>query len=125
MLTRVLAADGTPLMPTYNIKKVRHMLKDGRAVIAGHNPEFTIRLTYELPDQEAPHTQPVEDCEGSGAPHTGVSVKSEKHELAHEQNDLLPDEKPGDDGRRRNRHSRREHKRYRAPRSDNRKKNKY
>ena len=35
MLTYVLAADGSPLMPTYNIKKVRQMLKSGRAVIAG------------------------------------------------------------------------------------------
>lgn len=26
MLTYVLAADGSPLMPTYNIKKVRHMI---------------------------------------------------------------------------------------------------
>ena len=46
MLTYVLAADGSPLMPTYNIKKVRRMLKDGRAVIAGHKPGFTIQLIY-------------------------------------------------------------------------------
>ena len=55
MLTYVLAADGSPLMPTYNIKKVRHMLKDGRAVIAGHKPGFTIQLTYALPDQKIPN----------------------------------------------------------------------
>ena len=53
MLTYVLAADGSPLMPTYNIKKVRRMLKDGRAVIAGHKPGFTIRLTYALPGPQA------------------------------------------------------------------------
>ena len=29
MLTYVLSADGSPLMPTYNIKKVRQMLKKG------------------------------------------------------------------------------------------------
>ena len=41
----VIAEDGTKLMPTFNIKKVRHMLKSGSAVICKHNP-FTIRLTY-------------------------------------------------------------------------------
>ena len=60
MLTYVQAADGSPLMPTYNIKKVRQMLKDGRAVIAGHRPGFTIRLTYDLPEQGAPYTQETE-----------------------------------------------------------------
>ena len=76
MLTYVLAADGSPLMPTYNIKKVRHMLKDGRAVIAGHKPGFTIQLTYALPDQKVSHTQKVELCEDTGCQHIGVSIKS-------------------------------------------------
>ncbi|MCH3999666.1 MAG: RRXRR domain-containing protein [Lachnospiraceae bacterium] len=48
MLTYVLAADGSPLMPTYNIKKVRRMLQNGRAVLADHKPGFTIRLTSYL-----------------------------------------------------------------------------
>ena len=48
MLTYVLAADGSPLMPTYNIKKVRRMLKDGRAVIAGHKPGFTIQRAQSM-----------------------------------------------------------------------------
>ena len=43
MMTAVLSKDGKPLMPTYNIKKVRRMLKNGKAKIIGHDP-FTIQL---------------------------------------------------------------------------------
>ena len=120
MLTYVLAADGSPLMPTYNIKKVRHMLKDGRAVIAGHKPGFTIQLTYALPDQKTPHTQKVELCEDTGYQHIGVSVKSAKHEYVHLQVDTLTDEKDHHDAQRRYRRTRRGRLRYRAPRFDNR-----
>lgn len=120
MLTYVLSADGSPLMPTYNIKKVRRMLKDGRAVIAGHKPEFTIRLTYNLPEQDAPHTQKAEFCEDTGDHHIGVSVKSAKHEYFHGQFDLLTDEKQRHDDCRAYRRTRRNRKRYRKPRFDNR-----
>ena len=121
MLTYVLAADGSPLMPTYNIKKVRHMLKDGRAVIAGHKPGFTIRLTYALPDQKVSHTQKVELCEDTGYQHIGVSVKSKKHEYVHLQVDTLADEKNHHDAQRKYRHNRRNRLRYREPRFNNRK----
>ena len=120
MLTYVLAADGSPLMPTYNISKVRRMLKDGRAVIAGHKPGFTIRLTYALPDQKTPHTQKIELCEDTGYQHIGVSVKSKKHEYVHLQVDTLADEKNHHDAQRRYRRNRRNRLRYRAPRFDNR-----
>ena len=120
MLTYVLAADGSPLMPTYNIKKVRHMLKDGRAVIAGHKPGFTIQLTYALPDQKTPHTQKVELCEDTGYQHIGVSVKSAKHEFVHLQVDTLADEKNRHDAQRRYRRIRRNRLRYRASRFNNR-----
>ena len=120
MLTYVLAADGSPLMPTYNISKVRRMLKDGRAVIAGHKPGFTIRLTYALPDQKTPHTQKVELCEDTGYQHIGVSVKSKKHEYVHMQVDTLTDEKDHHDAQRRYRRNRRGRLRYRASRFDNR-----
>ena len=122
MLTYVLAADGSPLMPTYNIRKVRHMLKDGRAVITGHEPGFTIRLTYDLPEQGTPGLQPVEICEDTGDHHIGVSVKSQKHEFVHAQFDLLTDEKRRHDDCRQNRRNRRCRKRYRKPRFDNRRK---
>lgn len=120
MLTYVLAKDGTRLMPTYNIRKVRRLLKSGRAVIAGHRPGLTIRLMYDLPEQEAAHVQPVEICEDTGYTHIGVSVKSEKHEFAHEQYDLLANEKQRRDDRRKYRHERRSRKRHRTPRFGNR-----
>ena len=41
----VIAEDGTKLMPTSNIKKVRRFLRSGRAVICKHEP-FTIKLCY-------------------------------------------------------------------------------
>lgn len=120
MLTYVLSADGSPLMPTYNIRKVRRMLKDGRAVIAGHKPGFTIRLTYDLSEQDAPHIQEIELCEDTGDHHVGVSVKSAAHEYFHGQFDLLTDEKQRHDDCRTYRRTRRNHKRYRKPRFDNR-----
>lgn len=51
----VLSANGERLMPTENYGKVRHLLKDGRAVIAKRNP-FTIQLTYDT----STYTQPIE-----------------------------------------------------------------
>lgn len=50
----VLSANGERLMPTENYGKVRHLLKDGRAVIAKRNP-FTIQLTYDT----STYTQPI------------------------------------------------------------------
>ena len=41
----VLDKDGNPLMPTRRYGKVRHLLKDGKAVVVRRDP-FTIRLTY-------------------------------------------------------------------------------
>lgn len=122
MLTYVLAADGSPLMPTYNIRKVRHMISDGRAVIAGHKPGFTIQLTYDLPEQEEAHTQDIEICEDTGDHHIGVSLKSEAHEYVHAQYDLLLDEKQRHDDCRRYRRTRRNRLRYRKARFDNRNK---
>ena len=124
MLTYVLSADGSPLMPTYNIRKVRHMLKDGRAVITGHEPGLTIKLTYNLSEQDAPYIQPIELCEDTGDHHIGVSVKSVKHEYFHGQFDLLTNEKEHHDKCRKYRRARRSRKRYRKVRFDNRHKDK-
>lgn len=120
MLTYVLAKDGTPLMPTYKINKVRRMLKEGNAEITGHKPGFTIRLLYE----SGKGTQPVEVCEDTGYGTIGVSVKSEKHEFAHEEYMLLPDEKVRYDDCRKYRRARRNRIRHRAAKFDNRKKDK-
>lgn len=121
MLTFVLDKEGRPLMPTYNIRKVRKKLKAGKVRIAGHDP-FTVQLLYDLPKQQAPRTQPVELCLDTGKEHIGLSVKSEKHEYVSARYDNLPDEKKRHDACRSYRRTRRNRKRYRRPRSDNRKK---
>ena len=110
----VLAMDGTRLMPCRNPKKVRRLLKEGRAVIAKHRP-FTIQLTYET----TKNVQPIEFCEDTGEAHIGISSKSERHEFFHEQRDLSTNEKQNHDAQRSYRRGRRNRKRYRKPRFDN------
>ena len=105
---------GRPGMPTFNIKKIRKLLKSGKAQIICHHP-FTVKLLY----AEKLDTQPVEICLDTGDKHIGVSVKSEKHEFVHAQYDPLPDEKERHDDRRRYRRTRRNRLRYRKPRFDN------
>lgn len=112
MMTAVLSKDGRPLMPTYNIRKVRRMLKNGKAKIIGHNP-FTIQLQYE----SETNTQPVELTEDTGYLNIGLSVKSEKHEFVSREYKLLPDEKNKHQAQKRIRTARRNRKRYRRPMS--------
>ena len=108
---------GRPGMPTFNVKKVRRLLKSGRAEIFCYRP-FTIKLLY----ADSLDKQPVELCIDAGDRHIGVSVKSEKHEFVHAQYDPLPDEKERRDSRRKYRRARRGRRRYRKPRFDNRRK---
>ena len=75
MITFVIAEDGTKLMPTTNVKKVRRLLRTGRAVIYKHEP-FTIKLCYKA----TTYTQPIEFKQDAGYQHIGVSVASQKHE---------------------------------------------
>lgn len=112
----VISKHGERLMPTTCYGKVRHMLKDGRAVIVSRNP-FTIQLTHET----TAYTQPLELCVDAGYQHIGVSLKSETREYLAEQYDLLQHEKERHDDRRKHRRTRRNRKRYRKPRFDNRK----
>ena len=114
MVTFTVDKYGRPGMPTYNIKKIRKLLKSGKAQIICHHP-FTVKLLY----AEKLDTQPVEICLDTGDKHIGVSVKSEKHEFVHAQYDPLPDEKERHDDRRRYRRTRRNRLRYRKPRFDN------
>ncbi len=116
MAVAVLSKYGERLMPTVRYGKVRHMLKDGRAVIVKHDP-FTIQLTYET----TTNVQPMEICVDPGYQHVGISVKSASREYVSEQRDLLPDEKERHDAQRKYRRNRRSRKRYRKPRFDNRK----
>ena len=113
----VLDSKGRKLMPTFNFKKVRLMLKDGRAKIYEHEP-FTIQLQKEV----EPCNQPIEYCTDTGSVHVGASIKSEKHEYVHAQFDLPDDEKQRHDDRRTARRTRRNRRRHRPPRFNNRKK---
>ena len=117
MVTFTVDKYGRPGMPTFNVRKVRRLLKSGRAEIFRHEP-FTIRLLY----AEKLDTQPVELCIDAGDRHIGISVKSEKHEFVHAQYDPLRDEKEKHDDRRMYRRTRRGRRRHRKPRFDNRKK---
>ena len=110
---------GRPGMPTFNVKKVRRLLKSGRAEIFCYRP-FTIKLLY----ADSLDVQPVELCMDTGDRHIGISVKSEKHEYAHVQLDPLPDEKERHDSRRMYRRQRRSRLRCRKPKSDNKSKGK-
>ena len=111
MTTAVISKDGTVLMPTTNIKKVRKLLKEGNAHIIGLDP-FAIRLHY---DPEGKTVQPVELSMDTGYLHIGISVKSEKYEFISEERKLLPDEKAHHQMQKRYRQSRRNRGRYRKP----------
>ena len=118
MTTFVISKDGERLMPTTNIRKIRKLLRSGRAVIASHHP-FTVQLMYETTNG----TQPVELSVDTGYENIGISVKSEKREYASAEYKLLTNEKQRhDDQRREHRRPRRNRKRYRKARFDNRRK---
>lgn len=111
----VLDINGNPLMPTLRAGKVRRMLKDGKAVIAGHTP-FTIKLTYETNH----YTQSVSLGVDAGSVHVGLSATTNKRELYAEQLDLRTDIVSNISTRREARRTRRSRLRHRAPRFDNR-----
>ena len=115
MFTFVIAEDGTKLMPTSNVKKVRKLLRSGRAVICKHKP-FTIKLTYKT----TKYTQPIEFKEDAGYQNIGVSACSAKHEYVSETRILLKDEVEKHNDCREYRRTRRNRLRYRKPRFDNR-----
>lgn len=115
MVVFVISSNGERLMPTSRLGHVRHLLKDGKAVIIKHKP-FTIQLTYDTPNQ----IQPIELCMDTGYQHIGLSLKSERQEYLSQQYDLLKDEKERHDAQRKYRCSRRNRLRYRKPRFDNR-----
>ena len=115
----VIAKDGTRLMPTFNHKKIRRLVKTGKAIIYKHDP-FTIQLTYET----TKGTQDIELSMDTGSVHIGISLKSEKHEYVSAQYNNLENEKLCHDDRRKYRRSRRNRLRYRKRRFDNRRRGK-
>ena len=111
----IIANDGTKLMPTTNVKKVRRFLRSGRAVIHKYEP-FTIKLNYE----SNKNTQPIEFKEDAGYQNIGVSVTSQKHEYVSETRVMLNNEVEKHNDCRKYRRARRNRLRYRKPRFDNR-----
>lgn len=117
MFIFVIAKDGTKLMPTSNVKKVRKLLKTKKAIIYSYEP-FAIQLQYE----SKKHVQPIEFSMDAGYLHVGVSVKSETHEYASAQYDMLSNEVERHNDHRKYRRDRRNRKtRYRKARFNNRK----
>ena len=117
MLTCILANDGTKLMPTTNIKKVRKLLNTNKADIVCHHP-FTIQLNYN-PTTEI-RLQPIELSMDAGYQTIGISIKSKKHEFVSAEYELLTNETEHHKLQQEYRRSRRGRKRYRAPRFNNR-----
>lgn len=104
----IISKNGERLMPTVRYGHVRHLLKDGKAVVFSRHP-FTIQLTYETSE----FVQSMEIGVDSGYEHVGISVKSEKREYLSAQFDLLSNEKSRHDDCRKYRRNRRSHLRYR------------
>lgn len=108
--------DGQPLMPTNRYGKVRHLLKDGKAVVVNRCP-FTIKLMYE----SKTHTQPLTLGVDAGSKTIGLSVSSDKKEYFSAEVKVRNDIVKLLSDRRMYRRGRRNRKtRYRAPRFDNR-----
>ena len=113
----ILANDGSKLMPTINIKKVRKLLKSNRAKIVCHRP-LTIQLQYEI--QNTPMLQPIELSMDAGYQTIGISIKSKQHEFVSAEYKLLKDEVEKHNDQMKYRRARRNRLRYRAPRFNNR-----
>ncbi|MDO9492651.1 RRXRR domain-containing protein [Acetobacterium sp.] len=64
----ILAPDGQPLMPTKRFKKIRQLLKDGKAWIVGYKP-FTVQL---LTEPTGRHTHRVIDGTDPGRTNIGA-----------------------------------------------------
>jgi hypothetical protein len=119
MYIYVLDKDGKPLMPTEHAGKVRRMLRDGSAVIAGHTP-FTVRLTYDTTH----YVQPLTAGMDAGTTHVGISVSTDRREYYAAEVELRTDIVEKLSTRREARRTRRCKRsvRYRAPRFYNRRK---
>ena len=111
----VLDKQGKPLMPTTRHRHVRHLLRDGKAVVVDYNI-FTIQLTYESTEFTQPFTLGV-DC---GAKHIGLSATNERIEAFAAQVEVRNDVKKLMDERRMLRRNRRNRLRRRPARFNNR-----
>ena len=111
----VLNMRGKPLMPC-SPAKARHMLKDGKAIVARRTP-FTIKLTISTGETKQDITMGVD----AGYKHVGISATTEKEEVFASEVALRQDITGLLADRLTFRHARRNRKtRYRAPRFNNR-----
>lgn len=119
MYIYVLDIHGKPLMPTRRAGRVRRLLLDGKARIAGHAP-FTVQLLYE----STAFTQPVSLGIDTGSAHAGISAVTGGREVYAAEVRLRTDITELLSTRREARRTRRSKRsaRYRAPRFDNRRK---
>ena len=116
MLVYVLNKNGQPLMPTERCGKVRRLLRDGKARVVKRCP-FTVQLLFETTDQ----TQPVTLGVDAGSKHIGLSATTKDKVLYGADVEIRNDIVDLLSTRRELRRARRNRKtRYRAPRSDNR-----
>lgn len=111
----VLNKDGSPLMPTHKLGKVRHLLKSGKAKIVKRDP-FTIQLNYECGN----HIQSITLGVDAGSKHIGLSASTKKEELYCSDVEIRNNIVELISTRRQNRRTRRNHLRYRPARFDNR-----
>lgn len=116
MTVGIISKSGKRLMPTKRLGKVRNMLRDGRAVVVGRRP-FTVQLTYETTEYTA---EKLELAVDTGYQYAGLSVKSNIREYDRAQFNFLQNEKEKHDDQRSYRRTRRNRRRYRAPRFNNR-----
>jgi len=113
----VLNRDGKALMPTEHHGKVKHLLREGKAVVVRRTP-FTIRLLYDTTGFVQDVTLGVD----AGTTHVGMSATTDTKELFSSEATLRTDIVKLLATRRETRRTRRSRKtRYRAPRFDNRK----
>ena len=82
----VLNRYGEPLMPTERLGRVRHLLKERKAVIVNYHP-FTIKFTYDTPNG----VQEVRLGVDAGSKHVGLSATTKKKVLFEAQLELRDD----------------------------------
>jgi len=113
----VLNHKGHPLMPTSRHGKVKHLLREGKAIVVNRTP-FTIKLTYSSTN----YTQEITLGIDAGSKAVGLSATTKKQELYCSEVQLRTDIVKLLATRRALRSSRRNRKtRYRKPRFSNRK----
>lgn len=117
----VISKKGFPLMPTKRSGKVRHLLKEGKAIIITYEP-FTIQLLYD----SSTYTQKVIVGEDTGSKKVGLAAITEKGKILYTAEvDLRQDIKENISIKKRLRKARRQRNtRYRPARFLNRKRKK-